>query len=71
MNDALHCHCGFATRAESENELVAEVRSHAWEAHGMALSYDEALVLTLRAELEGGGPRTVPREPATRRDEEE
>ena len=48
----LHCHCGFEARAEHEDELVAEVQSHASEAHGMALSHDEALLLAFRAELD-------------------
>lgn len=67
----VHCECGFSTRAASENALVAEVRSHAWDAHGMALSYAEALVLTLRAELNGEAPRSQPREPTTNETEEE
>jgi hypothetical protein len=47
----LHCDCGFEARAEHEEGLVAEVRRHAWEAHGMALSHDEALLLAFRVEL--------------------
>ena len=48
----IHCDCGFEARAADEEGLVAEVRRHAWEAHGMALSHDEALVLAFRAELD-------------------
>jgi hypothetical protein len=47
----LHCDCGFEARAEHEEGLVAEVQRHAWEAHGMALSHDEALLLAFRVEL--------------------
>ena len=47
----LHCDCGFEARATDEDGLVTEVRSHAWEAHGMALSHDEALLLAFQAEL--------------------
>lgn len=47
----LHCDCGFAASATDEDELVAEVQRHAWDAHGMALSRQEVLVLALRAEL--------------------
>ena len=56
MDKVIHCHCGFDARAEHEDGLVAEVRRHAWEAHGMALSDDEALLLTFRAELDAQTP---------------
>ena len=65
----LRCHCGFEARAEDEHGLVAEVRRHAWEAHSMALSHDEALVLAFRAEL--NGLTTTPPETTTRTDQEE
>ena len=52
MDKVIHCHCGFDARAEHEDGLVAEVRRHAWEAHGMALSPHEALLLAFRAELD-------------------
>ena len=48
----LHCDCGFEARAADEDGLVAEVQRHAREAHGMALSHDEALLLAFRAELD-------------------
>jgi hypothetical protein len=51
VDNILHCDCGFEARAADEDELVAEVRRHAWEAHGMALSHDEALLLAFQAEL--------------------
>jgi Protein of unknown function (DUF1059) len=52
VDTLIRCHCGFEARAETEDELVAEVRRHASEAHGMALSHDEALLLAFRAELD-------------------
>lgn len=52
MDKVIRCHCGFEARAEHEDELVAEVQRHALEAHGMALSHDEALLLAFRAELD-------------------
>ena len=67
----IHCDCGFEARAADEEGLVAEVRRHAWEAHGMALSHDEALVLAFRAELDEPAPPTTPRETTARTDEEE
>jgi predicted small metal-binding protein len=53
----LHCDCGFAASATDEDELVAEVQRHAWDAHGMALSRQEVLVLALRAELGESAPK--------------
>jgi len=41
----LTCDCGFEARAEDEEGLVEQVMRHAREAHGMALSYDEALAV--------------------------
>ena len=67
MDKALQCECGYAARAEDEAGLVVEVQRHAWEAHGMALSDEEALVLTLRGELnerpDPGRGRTAPSRP--------
>jgi hypothetical protein len=48
----IHCDCGFEARATHEQGLVAEVRRHASEAHGMALTHEEALLLAFRAELD-------------------
>ena len=58
MEKVLHCDCGFEVRGAGEARLVAEVRRHAWEAHGMALSQDEALLLAFRAELDEQAPST-------------
>lgn len=41
----LHCECGFDARADDEEGLVAEVQRHAQEAHSMALSRQDALLL--------------------------
>jgi len=56
----LHCNCGFETRAAHEQGLVAEVRHHASEAHGMTLTYEEALLLAFRAELDETPAPTIP-----------
>ena len=45
------CECGFEARAADEQGLVAEVRHHAAETHGMPLSHEDALLLVFRAEL--------------------
>jgi Protein of unknown function (DUF1059) len=61
VDTVLHCHCGFEASAADEDSLVAEVRRHAREAHGMALSHEEALLLAFRAELrENEPPSTAP-----------
>lgn len=39
----LECDCGFEASAESEDELVVEIRRHARDEHGMRLSLREAL----------------------------
>ena len=62
----LHCHCGFEARAEDEAGLVADVRRHAREAHGMALTDEEALLLAFRAELGTTAPLTRSGEPKPR-----
>jgi hypothetical protein len=51
LETVLHCDCGFEVRAEDEGDLVAQVRRHAREAHGMALTPQQALLLAFRAEL--------------------
>jgi Protein of unknown function (DUF1059) len=71
VDSVLHCDCGFEARAADEAGLVAEVQRHAREAHGMALSHDEALLLAFRAELNERAPTTIPRQTTTRTDEEE
>jgi Protein of unknown function (DUF1059) len=60
VDKVIHCDCGFDARSEHEYGLVAEVRRHAWEAHGMALSQDEALVLAFRAALDATAPSRKP-----------
>jgi hypothetical protein len=65
VDKVLHCDCGFEARAAHEDGLVAEVQRHAFEAHGMALSHDEALLLAFHAELDEKAPwRTLAREAA-------
>jgi hypothetical protein len=67
----LTCECGFDARAADEEGLVAEVRRHARDAHGMALSQHEALLLAFRAGLDQEAPSTIARKRTTRPDEEE
>ena len=49
---ALRCDCGYEVRAQDEPALVEAVRRHAWEAHGIEFSVEEALGVLLRSELE-------------------
>ena len=46
------CDCGYRVKARTEEEQVAEIRRHALEAHGIAFSAEEALLVLLRSELE-------------------
>lgn len=50
------CECGFEARAADDEGLVAEVRRHALEAHGMTLSRDEALLVAARARAVDDAP---------------
>jgi predicted small metal-binding protein len=52
VGELVCCDCGFEARAADEDGLVAAIQRHAWEAHGMPLSHDEALLLAVRAELD-------------------
>jgi hypothetical protein len=58
-------------RGAHEHTLVAEVRRHAQDAHGMALSYEDALVLAFRAELDDEAPTATLRETTTPTEREE
>jgi hypothetical protein len=59
VDKSLQCDCGFTARAEDEDGLVAEIQRHAHEAHGMALSHDDALLLAFRAQLNADPPTTM------------
>ena len=63
MDKTLTCDCGFIALASDGVGLATEVRRHAWEDHGMALSHDEALLLLFHAEL--AGATTIPTQPQT------
>jgi hypothetical protein len=60
VDKVLRCHCGFEARAADVDGLVAEVQRHAREAHGMALSDNQALLLAFRAELDQSTPSAIP-----------
>jgi predicted small metal-binding protein len=47
----LTCECGYQARGDAEDALIAAIQRHAWEAHAMALTHDDALLLAIRGEL--------------------
>ena len=55
----LQCDCGFEAVAQDEGGFLAEVQRHAREAHGMALSHDEALLLAFHVQLDGAAPIAI------------
>jgi hypothetical protein len=71
VDKVLQCNCGFQARAPHEEGLVAEVRRHASEAHGMTLTHEEALLLVFRAELDEQAMYAMSRETEARNDKEE
>lgn len=67
---AIRCDCGYEVRAHDEADLVKAVRRHAWDAHGISFSTEEALAVLLRFELEEGVPAGLATvEETTRREE--
>ena len=48
----LSCECGYEVTATGEAELVEEIRRHARDAHGIAFSVEDALLVVLRSELD-------------------
>lgn len=52
----IRCDCGYRVRGASEQQQVAEVRRHAWQAHRISFSTEEALAVLLRLELEPDDP---------------
>jgi Protein of unknown function (DUF1059) len=48
----LSCECGYEVTATDEADLVEEIRRHALDAHGIAFSVEDALLVVFRSELE-------------------
>ena len=46
------CDCGYEVSAPDEAGRVDEIRSHALDAHGIAFSVEDALLVLLRSELD-------------------
>jgi predicted small metal-binding protein len=51
-NTVLSCECGYEVPATDEAGLIEEIRRHARDAHGIAFSIEDALLVILRSELE-------------------
>ena len=64
MDKTLTCDCGYEARAGDDDALAAEVQRHARQAHAMALSHQEALLLVFRGE-----PTRLPTTPRPTRTE--
>lgn len=45
------CDCGYTATAIDEAGLVEEIRRHALQAHGVAFTVEDALLVVLRSEL--------------------
>jgi hypothetical protein len=52
MRKVLRCDCGYEVSADSDEELVADVRRHALDAHGMELTAEDALLMAFRVQLD-------------------
>ena len=48
----VRCECGHEVTAITEAELITDIRRHAREAHGIAFSVEDALLVVLRSQLE-------------------
>jgi predicted small metal-binding protein len=55
----IECPCGFVVRADDDDELVARAQRHANEAHGLALTRDEALAMAHPTGPDGRTPGTT------------
>jgi hypothetical protein len=70
VTTVLECDCGFEASAEDEDGLVAEIRRHAREEHGMTLSSRQARVIASRAVTMEKPRRTRHRQTSKRQEEE-
>lgn len=53
LKKVLRCDCGFEVAADTDDELAAGIRRHALEAHRMQFTAEDALLVALRAEIDG------------------
>lgn len=45
MAKVVQCDCGYVARAETDDELVAEVQQHARETHQLEFSREQVLAM--------------------------
>jgi hypothetical protein len=68
--EVIRCECGYEARAADENTLLKAIQRHAWEAHRMPLSHEDALLLAFRAQLDETAPTTSHHKTTARRRKE-
>jgi predicted small metal-binding protein len=56
MDKVLRCDCGYEVRAGDEAGLVAGIRRHAHDAHGVEFTREEAVRLATRAGSDAASP---------------
>jgi predicted small metal-binding protein len=62
----VRCDCGYEVEPDEEDAVVAEIRLHAREAHGIDFTDEEALLVVLRAALDPGAGSGNPPEAGPR-----
>jgi predicted small metal-binding protein len=50
-NKTARCDCGYTACAADDDELIAAVQKHAHEAHGIAFTREEAVLVVRKAAM--------------------
>jgi predicted small metal-binding protein len=48
MAKIIQCDCGYVSRGETDDELVADAQQHAREVHGMEITREQVLAMAQR-----------------------
>jgi Protein of unknown function (DUF1059) len=51
-DNVLCCECGYQVSGDDEADLVEAIRRHARNAHGIAFSVEDALLVVFRSQLD-------------------
>jgi hypothetical protein len=51
-DNVLRCECGYQVSGNDEGDLVEAIRRHARNAHGIAFSVEDALLVVFRSQLD-------------------
>jgi hypothetical protein len=51
-DNVLRCECGYQVSGHDEADLVETIRRHARNAHGIAFSVEDALLVVFRSQLD-------------------